>query len=200
MFKKISHRYRSWRREQKKMLQWKLNGYSLPAPQTVKQHVLKRYAISHALWVETGTYMGTTSEFLANNYSYVHTIEPQEIFFQKAAKKFLDRNVMVHQGTSEQVMPDLLNQLGDSINFWLDGHYSGGDTYKSDQECPIISELEVISKNIDKFKKIAIFIDDIRCFTSQPPEIGYPHINFLVDWAGRHNLSWRVEHDIMIMK
>lgn len=199
MSTKLSKRYKAWKREQKKLRDWKLNGYALPAPQTVKQHVFKRYAIPTALWVETGTYVGTTTEFLAGNYSYVHTIEPQKEYFDKAIKKFSDKNVAVHHGTSEQIMPILLPQLSGSINFWLDGHYSGGDTYKGDRECPIIKELEAISDNISRLEKFVIFIDDIRCFTSEPPDPGYPNVNFLTDWAGQHDLNWRIEHDIMIM-
>lgn len=130
---------------------------------------------------------------------YVHTIEPAETFFNRAKKKFENGNVTVHHGTSEEVLPELLPQLSGSMNFWLDGHYSGGETFQGDQECPIIDELDAISLNRARFENIVVLIDDIRCFYSEPSVTGYPNVSYLTNWAELHGLTWHIEHDIMIM-
>jgi hypothetical protein len=54
--------------------------------------------------------------------------------------------------------------------FWLDGHYSGGETARGAQGSPIIAELEtVFSRKLDD----VVLIDDIRCFTGFD---GYPSL------------------------
>ena len=200
ILKRIAQRHKSWRRENKKLRQWKLNGYTLPAPQTVKQHVLHRYATPDGMWVETGTYLGTTTQFLADNYKFVHTIEPAEVFYEKAIKKFTGMNVKIYHGPSERVMPKLLPQLSGNINFWLDGHYSGGETFNGGQKCPVIEELDAIHQHRENMNKITIFIDDVRCFYPDTLETGYPDISFLINWSEQNGMTWRTEHDIMIIR
>ena len=84
------------------------------------------------------------------------------------------------------------------ISFWLDGHYSKGDTFKGTKVTPIIYELETISNYISKYKKVLILIDDIRL--SHTKKQNYPSLDFYVDWAKSNNLSWTIEQDIFIMK
>jgi hypothetical protein len=51
----------------------------------------------------------------------------------------------------------------------LDSHWSGGDTYGKNDECPLLEELEIIFK----FKRnYAVLIDDARLFLYPPPS---PH-------------------------
>ena len=97
------------------------------------------------------------------------------------------------------VLPKLLPNLSGDINFWLDGHYSSGLTFKGDQECPIKDELDQIGNNLKRFKKVIILIDDIRCFLPNNKFDKYPSINYLVDWSRKNNFNWIIEHDIFIM-
>jgi hypothetical protein len=43
---------------------------------------------------------------------------------------------------------------------------------------------------------VVIFIDDIRLFNGRD---GYPQKDYLVDWALKRELQWRIEHDIFII-
>lgn len=108
------------------------------------------------------------------------------------------------KGTSEETFPELLPRLSGDINFWLDGHYSGGITFKGDSDCPVAAELEQIEKNLDRFDRVSVLIDDVRCFppsqTSALDESDYPPLDSLVDWARRNKFSWQIEHDIFIAK
>lgn len=57
-----------------------------------------------------------------------------------------------------------------SAVFWLDAHWSGGETYGDNDQCPILEEIKIINKSrYDNF----IFVDDARLFTSppQPPHL-----------------------------
>jgi hypothetical protein len=107
--------------------------------------------------------------------------------------------VTIIHGTSEDVFPNLLPRLSGSINFWLDGHFSSGDTFKGENETPIKFELQAIENNLDSFQNIAVFIDDIRCFGNVIPEYStYPSLDFLVSWANRNSFNWTIQNDIFI--
>ena len=180
---------------------WEERDYSEESPQFIKERMLLKHGIAGGQWVETGTYRGTTTRFLSENFPSVHSIEPEPDLYRKASEKFADLNVRIYNGTSEEILPGLLPKLSGDINFWLDGHYSGGITFKGEQDCPVIEELEAISTNMSNFRSVAIMIDDVRCFLPENLEkYHYPDISRLTDWAKEKGFYWRIEHDIFIMK
>ncbi len=68
-------------------------------------------------------------------------------------------------GDSKSVLPEILARLGDQpAMFWLDGHWSGGETAGQEDECPVLAELEILSKRSGNI----ILIDDARLFMSAP--------------------------------
>jgi hypothetical protein len=72
-------------------------------------------------------------------------------------------------------MPSVLETIHEPALFWLDGHYSGGDTARGDDDTPIRRELEHISKHPMRGRHL-IVIDDLRCFDGQN---GYPSLEGL---------------------
>jgi predicted O-methyltransferase YrrM len=78
------------RRMQPTLLKWSRNGWAAPAPAVVKREVLLRYGIQSAVWIETGTYLGETSSFLAKNMNskQVYSLEPSPELFEFAVKKW----------------------------------------------------------------------------------------------------------------
>ena len=188
-------------RQRRDFYAWKQRGYLENSPQKVKQNVFLKYGIEGANWVETGTYLGTTTQYLSNLSHHVYSIEPEQNLYSDARKRFEGRNVTLFNDTSENVLPSLLPKLNGNINFWLDGHYSAGVTFKGDKDCPVEDELSAIEANFDNFEKISIIIDDVRCFLPSESEYSdYPSIDYLVDWARKMNMIWRIEHDIFIMQ
>jgi hypothetical protein len=179
---------------------WGLKDYTSPSPHYIKQSVIKRNCINGSLFVETGTYFGATTKFASTFSPKVITIEPDFKLYKLALDKFFFvNNVEIINGTSESVFPELIPKLSGDVSFWLDGHYSGGVTFKSHQDTPILSELEIIEKHLKNLSRVSIMIDDFRCFNPSNPQFrDYPSKNFLVDWATRNNLKWTVEHDIFI--
>lgn len=62
------------------MSKWRRRDYLGFTPQLVKELIFKKYAVDGADWVETGTYNGTTTNFLRNRFPHVYTIEPEQKF------------------------------------------------------------------------------------------------------------------------
>lgn len=180
---------------------WKKREFLDNSPQFIKQKVLLRHGINDAPWIETGTYKGTTTSFLSDFFPHVYSIEPEPSLYKSACENFKGKNVTLFNDVSESILPSLLPQMKGSINFWLDGHYSSGITFKGDKDCPVEEELNAIKENIDNFKNVCILIDDDRCFLDDRPEFSdYPSIDYLVDWSRNLSLSWQIVHDIFIIK
>ena len=110
---------------------WYKQGFLRNAPQLIKQNLFLKYGISNAQWIETGTFFGDTTDFLIKNFPKVYSIEPSEYLFNYALKRFRSKkNVILFNNVSEKILPELLPSLSGDINFWLDGHYSSGITFK----------------------------------------------------------------------
>lgn len=163
--------------------------------------VLSNYSLPQGIWIETGTYKGETTRFLATLGPRVHTIEPGRELVEMARKANLGDNVVIHEGLSEDVLPSLLEGLSGHVNFWLDGHWSSGDTFRGPVDTPVEAELAEISRNLWRLSSVAVFVDDFRCFVNWENRSvydGYPPPEFLVNWAIENGLRWTVEHDIFI--
>jgi len=183
----------------RKLRLWKDNGFTAPAPLSVKHAVLFREGIDRGIWVETGTYLGQTTAALSSRGWTVYSVEADAELYSRAVKKFSDTsNVSVSHGASESVLEDLLPTLSGPVNFWLDAHYSGSSTYGAGANSPIAGELSVIEKNLPSISPICVLVDDLRCFNDDAGK--YPSLNWLVDWATRNKLVWHIEHDIFVAK
>ncbi len=191
---------RRWRQ----LRAWRKRGYGLPAPNMVKIEVLLRRGLPDAIWIETGTFLGDTTDALARQASHVYTIEPSVDLVTRARIRFEGRsNITVLEGTSEMMLQPTIGGISGDVNFWLDGHFSSGPAFHGAfhgaSETPIIDELQTIERHLSRLGRIVICIDDIRCFRSGNEGMPtYPERSFLVEWADRHGFSWEIEHDILI--
>ena len=92
-------------------------------------------------------------------------------------------------------------KLTGDINFWFDGHNSGGVTFKGPNDTPIVEALQCNSQHLSRFHKIVVQIDDIRLFIGRIYTHGpYPSLDYLVDWAREHKMTWHIEQDIFICR
>jgi hypothetical protein len=181
--------------------EWARRSYDAPSPHFVKQAVLLRNNLSDATWVETGTFLGDTTEFLSRSSLFVHTIEPEASLYAKATHRFSGfTNVMVHHATSETALPSLLPKLSGNVCFWLDGHYSGGNTFAGPNDTPLRIELKVIAENLHRFSEAVVLVDDIRLCGKLHAYGEYPSLNELIDFANSNNFIWYIEHDILILR
>lgn len=185
-------------------LKWHMRGFPAPLPNYIKLKTLYKNALPKGVWIESGTYYGETTNYLSKRFRHIYTVEPQiEIFFE--AKKILDKypNVDIYNETSTQALPKILDKVTGDINFWLDGHFSGENTYFGDGVSPISQELQIIESIFRSGKlkgNLKIFVDDVRLFGGQQQfEKGYPDIDFLIFWAKSNGFRWYVQNDIFIM-
>lgn len=178
---------------------WIRRRYGPPSPNFIKRAVLIRNSIPECTWIETGTYRGDTTKKLAKIARCVLSIEPDPVLYAKARFKLRRlSNVKLFQGLSEEILPEILPGIAGRVCFWLDGHFSGGVTFKGPQDTPVRDELSTIAKFIPKFDQVAVLVDDVRMFGDADFDSTYPSINSLVTWATSNRLEWKVEHDIFV--
>lgn len=182
------------------ILKWLRSRFRGPAPHFVKMNFLS-LAKNVDVWIETGTYLGQTTRKLAGMGGRVISIEPSSEFATMAAKRLSSfPNIQILNALSEDVLDQTISSIEftkeKSIAFWLDGHFSEGNTFLGPLETPIETELEVISSHLRNFESIWVYVDDFRCFVKS--EKDYPAPSVLVNWAIRNNLNWTVENDIFL--
>lgn len=116
--------------------------------------------------VETGTFRGDGARTLATLFGEVVTIELSEQLSAEASVALADEpTVRVLHGNSADLLDDLVDS-GKPTFFWLDGHWSGGETVGSEAQCPVLAELAAISVG---HPDDCVLIDDARFFAASPP-------------------------------
>ena len=73
---------------QRSIADWKKRGFLENSPQLVKENVFLKYGIKNAVWIETGTYLGTTTKYLSDLFPHVYSIEPEPMLYASACKRF----------------------------------------------------------------------------------------------------------------
>jgi hypothetical protein len=161
---------------------------------------LSRYQIQTA--IETGTFLGDTTAFLAERCASVYSIELAEELAKKATERFSDvPNVTIIQGDSTVHIPRLLASTPGTKLFWLDGHYSGtcfqGEstlvTARGFSDTPIVAELKSIL--YDTIPHV-ILVDDARLFTGMSDYPSLRQVRHLCRQS-RHPYSVTSENDII---
>lgn len=185
------------------LIKWQeIYNFSEPFPHFIKKKALKEYSSSSTIWVETGTLVGDTAKYLSKVAKFVYTIEPSEKYYNLSVKNLTNyENVKIYNDTSENKLNDILEIIKPNSNvcFWLDGHWSGGDTFKGETDTPILSELDTIEKYLNKFSTLNILIDDFRIFDIGNNVETYPSKEVLIEYAAKNNLKWRITRDIFIL-
>lgn len=128
-----------------------LNRNNIPIPQ---------------IFLETGAYLGDNIQYMLQSpeFKKVYSIEISERWYLHCTGRFSQTAaVEVILGDSATVLEhhDLPQ---DPILFYLDAHFSGGDTGGQyiDNGCPVLRELETICNRRKNIKGDIIVIDDMR--------------------------------------
>lgn len=122
----------------------------------------------YSIFIESGTCSGFTILTVQPYFETLYTIEISEKYFnefdQKKKTLGID-NITNLLGDSGKVIGEILNKIDSDKNciFWLDGHWSSGDTGRGDKDCPLIEECVLID-NLYKSKRGIILIDDYSMF------------------------------------
>ncbi len=136
-----------------------------PPPEAYKRQVVKDHgrAYEARILIETGTFYGDMLHACRKSFLQIFSIELHEELASLARRRFRKQpHIHLFQGDSRQVLPEILAGIHEPAVFWLDGHYSGAGTAKSDRDTPIEEELAVIGRH--HIKSHVILIDDARYF------------------------------------
>ncbi len=180
---------------------WLINGKTGFAPSIAKQKFICDIAKQASIktFIETGTYMGDMVSAVRSYFEKVYSIELAQTYYKAAIKRFKKySNVSIISGDSGVELPKILSQLSGPAIFWLDGHYSGGDTAKSTENSPLRKEIESIL--LWKFKTESILIiDDVNSLSGSN---GYPTVDEIKDIVQRAGLCLSTELDgnILVVK
>lgn len=149
-----------------------LDLYSIARFNFVNPHSLTKFRLINALrkrtgatsLIETGTYLGVTTERASRIFDRVYTIELDETLARRAKGLFSHNpRVEVIQGDALKQLSPLLGRSDvDNAILFLDGHYSRGITACGGVPEPACEEVEVVARY--KAKVRAIVIDDFRTF------------------------------------
>ena len=148
------------------------------------------------MFVETGTFLGDTVAALKKSCKKIVSIEIDPALYQICLKRFEnDPNVELLLGDCIERLPRVLEMLGESAVFWLDGHWSGGATGLGQVDDPIMISLSQIAGHT--IKTHTIMIDDARCFDGSNHR---PDLSEVLGTLQNINRSYRilVHHDIIV--
>lgn len=128
----------------------------------LKENIFAQYP--NRWFVETGTYLGDSVQMAIDaGFEYVLSIELSKKYWSLAFDRFFSNDkVFIWQGDSSEILYDTIRDIDEPITFWLDGHYSKGDTAIGRYCTPLMLELQQIAKH--HIKTHTIMIDDMRCW------------------------------------
>jgi hypothetical protein len=190
---------RWWRRteEKRRIRAWRREGSPVPPPRHYKRALLReagrRFGIRTL--VETGTWHGGTVEALKDDFERVVSVELDETLHRAARERFAkDDHVTLLQGDSGSVLPKVLADLREPAVFWLDAHWSAGDTARGDLDTPIAAEVSAILDH--PVRTHVVLVDDARLFVGKDD---YPTVEQFRAWVAerRPDLCFELRDDVI---
>jgi hypothetical protein len=179
----------------KKTLWQRLGRLFNPGPKlpkhAQKQAVVRQFAKKYGTpyLVETGTCHGDMVAAMQREFKKIISIELAEPFYREVCERFKGvTNVELIHGDSGKELPKIVARLDAPALFWLDGHYSGGDTARGDTDTPVNEELRAIFQ--PGGPQHIVLIDDARCFGAHP---AYPTIEQIRQLVATVRPGWQVE-------
>jgi len=157
-----------------------------PAPATFleKQTLITRKAgeLELKVFIETGTYLGEMIEAQRPYFKKIISIELNAELFRAACTKYSGNpQIQLFQGDSGVVLHAAVQELDEPALFWLDAHYSRGNTAGEDADAPILKELSCLTARNQP--RDTILIDDARLFGRKS---GYPKLEVIRQFAAQH--------------
>ncbi len=175
------------------------------------QNIFSKYKSKY--FVETGSYIGNGIQSAIDaGFENIISIELSENYYNFCIERFNKfPQVKIIRGDSIKDLYGIIKNINDKITFWLDGHYSGGNTAISETNkiSPLLEELSQIKNH--KIKNHNILIDDLRCWKKDDVKIGFGleeikemilniNLNYIISFEdGYDNYNKRVlKNDILV--
>ncbi len=128
---------------------------------------------NNRVFIETGSYVGEgILNALLAGYDTINSIELVDEHYHYCKNVFKYQfKVNLYKGDTVEELPPMLDKINEPATFWLDAHYSGGNTGFKGVLSPLMQELDIISKH--PIKTHTIIIDDLREWKPEYPAIGF---------------------------
>ena len=122
--------------------------------------IFKKY--SNRYFVETGTHLGEGLQFALNaGFTWIRSVELDNRLFGRMDVLYgNNQHVTLYHGKSQELLKKMIRDINEPITFWLDAHYSGSGTARSEIDAPLLQELQIIRDH--HIENHTILIDDIR--------------------------------------
>jgi hypothetical protein len=134
----------------------------MPSLNNLFLNLLQDDYTKYKCFIETGTLNGDTTFSLEPYFDKLYTIEFSEKYYSNTKNKYNGNKINFILGDSSIVFESLLPNITDKCIFFLDGHWSGGDTGHSNKDCPLEEEITHINNLFTN--DAIIIIDDFRLF------------------------------------
>lgn len=174
--------------------QWWKDGRPNPPPHAIKLAAIQYIGdkVSARNLVETGAYLGDTIRALQGRYAALYSIELADVFALPLQEEFAhDPTIHIVLGDSSEKLSEVVTRLDAPTVFWLDAHYSGGET-KGHGLVPIFAEIRTISELCGYSH--AILIDDMIDFKGGD---GYPTVAALSDFLEERGYTVHIFNNMM---
>lgn len=124
------------------------------------KHNFKKHP--NPIFIETGSYVGRGIQSAVNaNFDRIISIELSNKYYNQCVNMFKNNpKVELYLGDSSMILPKILKDIDKPCTFWLDGHFSGGDTACGNLPVPLLEELNAIKNH--HIIEHTILIDDMR--------------------------------------
>jgi hypothetical protein len=179
----------------KKTLSQRLSRLFNPGPKlpthAQKQAVIREFAQKYGIQylVETGTCHGDMVAAMQKEFKKIISIELADQFYREVCDRFKGvPNVELIHGDSATKLVEVVAKLPGRAIFWLDGHYSGGDTARGIHDTPVNEELRAIFSPGQPDH--IVLIDDARCFGDSPV---YPTLDQVRQLVQSLRPGWQME-------
>lgn len=132
---------------------------------SLKKEFLQKFKdIGCVNFFETGTCVGTTLRNASEVFDVNYSVELHKYFYDLSCQNLSGlKNIKIFNETSINALKNHVNELKGLTLFWLDAHNSPS-IKPSDENCPLLEEINWIFDNIDNDNFI-LLIDDVRCST-----------------------------------
>lgn len=166
----------------------------------LRENSFKKYPNEY--FIETGSYFGGGILLaIEAKFKNIISIELSEKYYNICKENFKQHdNVHLYLDSSEKTLKDILKDIDKPITFWLDGHYSGGDTGRGELISPLMLELEEIGNH--HIKNHTILIDDLRLWKKPDVDFDVEDIinklkdinpSYVIDYVHGH-----VDNDVLV--
>lgn len=162
-----------------------------PTPHGIKRRIVRNLArkFGARTLVETGTYMGDMLNGQLSTFDELYSIELSQLYHDRARLRFAGHDkVKLLCGDSGEKVAEVLPRLRNRALFWLDAHYSGGNTARGAIDTPIMQELSRILGR--PASTDVVLVDDARCFVGQD---GYPTVDEVRQYVQQQRPDYDVE-------